>query len=83
MFLSQSLNEGNRTTEEMTGEECYELLSVPVWYFLWSLIFSLHSLVLGNIIYNVRVGLGRIYLPTTYNNILIIEIYNGELERSR
>ena len=40
----------------MTGEECYELVSISFWDILWLFIFCLHSLVLGNMIYNVRAG---------------------------
>ena len=54
MSPSKSPTEENRTIEEMTGEECYELISEPVWDILWCLIIGLHSLVLGNIIYKVR-----------------------------
>ena len=59
MLSSYSGTEENKTLEEMSDEECYEVLSVPVWDFLWSLIIVLHFVVLGNIIYKVREGLGE------------------------
>ena len=81
MSPSKSPTEENRTIEEMTGEECYELISEPVWDILWCLIIGLHSLVLGNIIYKVRSDVS-IY-NICHNNILIIGADNAELERSR
>ena len=59
MFSSYSANEENKTFDEMSSEECFEVISVPIWDFLWSLIIFLHFVVLGNIIYNVREGLGE------------------------
>ena len=62
MFSSYSANEENKTFDEMSSEECLEVISVPVWDFLWSLIIFLHFVVLGNIIYNVREGLGEVII---------------------
>ena len=83
MFSSYSANEENKTFDELPSEECYEVISVPIWNFLWSLIIFLHFVVLGNIIYNVREGLGEGFMTLTLTDdkILFLEIYNGVLER--
>ena len=70
MFSSYSANEENKTFDELSGEECYEVISVPIWDFLWSLIIFLHFVVLGNIIYNVREGLGDGFISDWWQNFI-------------
>ena len=70
MFSSYSANEENKTFDELSSEECYEVISVPIWDFLWSLIIFLHFVVLGNIIYNVREGLGEGFISDWWQNFI-------------